>query len=112
MKLTVNKATQVVSFSPPNSVPLNAAPITLTASATSGGPVTFSVISGPCTLDGNVVTIQRANNRFPNTCEIHADQAGTSNYSAATNIALLNIRKLIQTITFPRPWWPRGRRPG
>ncbi len=107
VKLTVNKATQVVSFSPPNSVPLNAAPITLTASATSGGPVTFSVISGPCTLDGNVVTIQRANNRFPNTCEIHADQAGTSNYSPATTVALLNIRKLIQTITFPRP--PGGR---
>ncbi len=68
-----------------------------------GRPVTFSLISGPCTLDGNVVTIARANNFFPDTCEIHADQAGTNNYKPATNIGLLYIKKLKQKITFPRP---------
>ncbi len=77
--LTVNQATQTITFSPVASpVTYGASPITL--SATGGAPsllVTFSV-TGPATLNGSTLTITGAG-----TVVVTANQAGDSDYSAA-----------------------------
>jgi len=50
----------------------------VSATASSGLPVTFSVLSGPATLSGNTLTFTGTG-----TVVIAADQAGNANYSAA-----------------------------
>ena len=57
------------------------APVTLTAAATSGLPVSFTVVSGPATLSGNVLTITGAGNVV-----VEADQPGNATYAAATPV--------------------------
>jgi sugar lactone lactonase YvrE len=80
--LTVNQASQTISFTPPASpVTYGVSPITLAASGgSSGNAVTFSV-TGPATLSGNTLTITGAG-----TVRVTASQAGSTNYSAATSI--------------------------
>ena len=56
------------------------APITLGASASSGLPVSFSILSGPASLAGNVLTITGAG-----TVSVRATQAGNPTF-AATNV--------------------------
>ena len=80
--LTVNQATQTISFSVSSPVNYGVAPITLSASGgASGNPVTFAVLSGPGSVSGNTLTILGVG-----TVTISANQAGNTNYSAATQI--------------------------
>jgi hypothetical protein len=62
-------------------VTYGAAPITLSATATSGLPVTFTVKSGPATLSGNVLTATGAGSVV-----VAADQAGNALWQAATEV--------------------------
>ena len=80
--LTVNQASQTISFTPPASpVTYGVSPINLAVSAgSSGNPVTFTV-SGPATLSGNTLTITGAG-----TVRVTANQAGNANYAAATSV--------------------------
>ena len=57
------------------------APITLIATDTSGLPVSFSVISGPATLSGSVLTVTGMGNVV-----VEASQAGNATYAAATPV--------------------------
>ena len=57
------------------------APITLSATDTSGLPMSFSVISGPATLSGSVLTVTGAGNVV-----VEASQAGNATYSAAVPV--------------------------
>lgn len=83
----------------PNKVTTDA-PFTLSATASSGLPVTFTLVSGPATLSGNTVTLSGQTG----TVTIRASQAGNASWNAATPVersftvsapGLLN-----QTITF------------
>jgi rhamnogalacturonyl hydrolase YesR len=56
------------------------APMTLSASASSGLSVSFSILSGPASLAGNILTITGAG-----TVAVRATQSGNANY-AATNV--------------------------
>ena len=56
------------------------APVTLSASASSGLSVSFSVLSGPASITGNTLTITGAG-----TVTVRAAQAGNATY-AATNV--------------------------
>ena len=80
--LTVNQASQTISFTPPASpVTYGVSPITLAVSAgSSGNAVTFTV-TGPATLSGNTLTITGAG-----TVRVTANQAGNANYTAATSV--------------------------
>ena len=69
---------QTIAFTPPTSVTYGAAPITLTATATSGLPVTFQVDSGPGTLSGNTLTFTGAG-----MVVVEADQAGNASFLPA-----------------------------
>jgi hypothetical protein len=75
------RATQTISFPNPGPVTYGTGPITLTASANSGWPITFSLISGPATLLGNVLTITGAGSVV-----VQADQSGNTDYAAAASV--------------------------
>jgi CSLREA domain-containing protein len=80
--IIVNPASQTISFTAPTSpVIYGVAPVTLAATATSGLAVPFTVLSGPATLSGGILTITGAG-----TVVVAANQAGNSNYAAATQV--------------------------
>jgi fibronectin type 3 domain-containing protein len=73
---------QTITFTPPPAqVTFGVPPITLSATATSGLPVTFSLLSGPATVSGSTLTINGAG-----TIVIAANQAGNSSYPAAAQV--------------------------
>lgn len=69
---------QAITFTPPTSVTYGTTPIVLSATATSGLPVTFQVDSGPGTLSGDTLTFTGVG-----TIVVEADQAGNSSYQPA-----------------------------
>lgn len=75
--LTIAPAAQSIAFDNPGSIMTGSA-VTLSATASSGLPVTFSVVSGNASLSGASLTI---NDVAPVT--VRATQAGNSNYLAA-----------------------------
>ena len=72
---------QTISFGPLADQTYGVAPITLSATDASGLPVSFSVISGPATISGSVLTVTGAG-----TVDVEADQAGNATYAAATPV--------------------------
>ena len=66
---------QTISFTLPASVAANSPPLTLSATASSGLPVTFSVISGPASLNGNQLSFTG-----PGVATVQASQAGNGAY--------------------------------
>jgi hypothetical protein len=72
----------IASFKPIPTKLFPCAPFAISVpKATSGLPVTLSVVSGPATLKGNVLTITQAG-----VIVLSANQAGNSNYNAATQV--------------------------
>ncbi|MDU0458437.1 MAG: MBG domain-containing protein [Geobacteraceae bacterium] len=71
----------ITGFLPPLTATYGDGPITLTATASSGLPVNFSVISGPGSINGNILTITGAG-----TIQLMASQAGNATYSAAPSL--------------------------
>jgi hypothetical protein len=80
---SVTGKAQTISFVAP-STPVNygAAPIMLTASATSGLPVTFRVVSGSGVVSGSALSITGAG-----TVVVAADQAGNVDYLPAAEVS-------------------------
>jgi len=97
--ITINQASQTITFTPPNSpVTYGVSPITLSASASSGLAVTFSVLSGPGTISSSSLTITGVG-----TVVVAANQAGNTNYSAATQVTqsiVVNVIGVAATPTF------------
>ena len=79
----------------------DAAPFAITATASSGLPVTLNIISGPATIDGNTITLTGA----LGTVTVEATQAGNANYNPATPVQqsfdVVEPMPDPQTITFP-----------
>jgi hypothetical protein len=67
---------QTITFPTVTTIPLN-------ATATSGLPVSYTVISGPATVTGNILTIAGAG-----TVTVQANQTGNESYSAAPPVLL------------------------
>ena len=80
--LTVLKANQTINFPtiPPQTV--NAPPIILSASASSGLPVSFSLVSGPALLAGNLLSVGSS----PGLVTVRASQAENANYIGAPDV--------------------------
>ncbi len=79
----VNQAAQTITFPNPGPLPNGVAPVTLTATASSGLPVTYTLISGPGTLSGSTLTITDVGDIV-----VEADQAGNANYLAAPSVQI------------------------
>jgi hypothetical protein len=74
-------ASQTIAFAPPVTATYGDSPLALTATATSGLPVSFTLVSGPATLSGSTITITGVG-----TITVRASQIGNLNYSAAADI--------------------------
>ncbi len=95
--ITVKAGTQTINFPSVGSVAFGDAPVTLTATASSGLTVTFTYVSGPATLSGNTLTLTGAGSVV-----IHASQAGDADISPAPVVSqTITVAKQAQTITFP-----------
>ncbi len=78
--ITVGKLTQTITFTNPGPHTYGDAPFELDATASSGLPVSFSVISGPATVSGSTLTITGAG-----TVTVRAEQTGDATYGAASD---------------------------
>ena len=93
--LTVNKAGQTINFAPPQNTTYGDVPLTLSATASSGLPVSFQV-TGPATLEphSNRLLISGAG-----TINITASQAGNANYNSASVTRSIQVNKAKAVIT-------------
>jgi sugar lactone lactonase YvrE len=74
---------QTITFGALSNIALGSAPFTLSATASSGLPVSFaSTTTSVCTVSGTTATLVAVD-----TCTIQATQAGNVNYSAATPVS-------------------------
>ena len=80
---TAVQGPQAINFTaPPSPVTYGTNPIALAATGGgSGNPVMFSVLSGPGSINGNVLTLTGAG-----TVRVAANQVGDSNYLAAPQV--------------------------
>ncbi|HMJ25610.1 MAG TPA: Ig-like domain-containing protein, partial [Pyrinomonadaceae bacterium] len=74
----VNKADQFITFNALAGKTYGDAPFTVSATASSGLPVSFQILSGPATISGNTVTITGAGS-----VTVRASQGGDGNYNPA-----------------------------
>jgi hypothetical protein len=79
--LTVAKANQTITFAPLLNKTYGNPPFTVSASASSGLPVSFSIVSGPATISGSTVTITGVG-----TVTVRASQVGNENYNPAPSV--------------------------
>jgi parallel beta-helix repeat protein len=92
----VGQTAQTISFGSLSYKTFGTAPFTLSATASSGLPVVFRVVSGPATVSGNTVTVTGVGS-----VSIQASQAGNSTFAAATPVVRsFSVGKASQAITF------------
>ncbi len=92
----VTKGTQTITFSSISDKIFGDDPFVLDATASSGLPVSFTVISGPVALDESTVTVTGTG-----TATIKAEQSGDENYEAAGPVEQnFSIARAAQTISF------------
>jgi alpha-tubulin suppressor-like RCC1 family protein len=92
--VVLSRLTQTLSFTDPGSKTYGEAPFTLGATASSGLPVTFSVVSGPATLDGSTLTLTG-----PGNVVVRATQSGDAYYAPASVDRSITVAKLPATVT-------------
>ncbi len=71
-------------------------PFPISATASSGLPVTLTVTAGPATISGNMVSLSGAGN-----VTVTATQAGNGTYAPVSASQTFTVAKAAQTITFP-----------
>ena len=91
---------QTITFGALSNLALGSAPFTLSATASSGLPVSFaSTTTSVCTVSGTTATLVAVG-----TCTIQATQAGNAAYAAATPVSqsfqVMQPSQTSQTITF------------
>ena len=79
---------QTIAFAPPERATYGDAPLSLTATSSSGLPVTFAVTSGPGTLDGATLRITGAG-----TIQIRALQGGAGTFGPAAVTRAILVAK-------------------
>jgi hypothetical protein len=91
---------QTITFGPLPNQPFGTAAFNVSATASSGLPVTFASTSAAvCTVSGSTVTVISAG-----TCTIQATQAGNATFAAATPVsASFTVTMVAPTISFTVP---------
>jgi hypothetical protein len=94
--LTINQASNTISFTNPGTKTYGDAAFDLTALATSGGAINFSVVSGPAMINGNTLTLTGAGE-----ITVKASSGETANYLAATDQSItFTVNKATAGISF------------
>lgn len=92
----VNKADQTITFASLAAKTFGDPDFTVSATASSGLDVSFSIFSGPATISGNTVHITGAGS-----VTVRASQPGDANYNAAPDVdRSFNVAQASQTISF------------
>ncbi len=91
----VTGAATTLSFSPVANQTMGAAPFAVSATSNSSGAISYAVLNGPATINGNVVTLTGVG-----TVTLQASQAATANYSAATAAIAFNVTGAGPTLVF------------
>lgn len=73
---------QTIKFDPLADKTTASPSFSVSAAASSGLPVSFSIVSGPATIAGNTITLDGV----VGTVVVEASQAGNANYNAATSV--------------------------
>ena len=81
IQVNAGKTNQSITFGPLANKSYGDPPFTVSATASSGLPVTFSILPGPATIAGNTVTVTGTG-----TVTVEAAQSGNTNYNAATPV--------------------------
>ena len=93
------QSSQTITFPNPGTQVYGVAPITLTATASSGLTVSYTVTSGPATVSGSALTITGAGAVI-----VQATQAGNSSYFAAPPVSIsFTVEPATPVITWPTP---------
>ena len=88
-------ATPTLTFATvPNAI-YGAAPFTVSATSTSSGALTYSVLSGPATISGGTVTVTGIG-----TVTLQASQAAAGSYTAMTATTSFNVNPALPTLAF------------
>jgi hypothetical protein len=96
--LTISPAAQTITF-PPASGATIGTPLSLTATASSGLPITYSIASGHANLGASALTLEDGN-----PVVVQASQPGNNDYLAAANVTQsFNASKLTQSISYIPP---------
>ncbi len=77
-----DKLAQTITFPAPADQPVGGPPLALAATASSGLPVSYVVLSGPATLNGNLLQVTG-----PGAVTVQASQTGDALYLPATNVS-------------------------
>ena len=94
-RFDIAKADQTISFAPLPDRTYGDPPFSVSATASSELPVSFSA-AGACTIAGSIVTLSAAG-----TCTLTAHQPGNANYNPAPDVArTFTIARANQTISF------------
>jgi hypothetical protein len=83
---TVAAIVPTLTFAPIPAQTFGNAPFVVSATSTSSGAVTYTVVSGPATIAGNIVTLTG-----PGTVVVGASQAASGNYASATVITSFTV---------------------
>ena len=92
---SVGVATANLTFSNITNQTYGAAPFMVSASSDSASPITFSVASGPSTINGHTVTITGIG-----TVVITANQPAAGNYAAATSQTSFTVAPEVPSLSF------------
>ncbi|UQD56477.1 MBG domain-containing protein [Flavobacterium sp. K5-23] len=89
------KVNQTITFTNPGTKTYGDAPFSVSATATSGLAISFSIVSGPATISGNTITITGAGSVV-----VRAAQSGNASYNAAPNVdQSFTVNKATPTIS-------------
>jgi hypothetical protein len=92
----VTRDPQTITFAPATTADIATKSLTLTATASSGGAVSFTSTSTEnCTISGSILNLLKAGN-----CDITASQVGTSTFAPVTASATIT---LTGTVVTPKP---------
>jgi DNA-binding beta-propeller fold protein YncE len=96
--IVVHLVPQTISFPVPAGEQYALTPVQLTATASSGLPITYASITPDfCTVSGSIATPLKQGS-----CFVHASQAGSNVYSVSPLVTqFFGIHLALQTITFP-----------
>jgi sugar lactone lactonase YvrE len=95
MGLDVLAATPTLAFAAIPTKTYGDAPFAVSATSNSTAAITYSVVSGPATIAGNVVTITGAG-----TVTLGASQAASGNYAAGTVTTAVVVDKAVARVTY------------
>ena len=93
----VTAVAQTITFNALPDVPYGTAPITLTATASSGLPVTYAA-SGPCSVAGAILTLTGVGG-----CSITANQTGSAQFLPAAPVVRSMLVTKAKTLLSARP---------